>query len=69
MASRIMPDRTITIGVETEGMDEAAERIERITDALGNIPPQVIIKGCKNCDITIHPTQAIAIRQGGENNE
>ena len=61
-------DRTITIGVETDGMDEAAERIERITDALGCIPPQVIIKGCKCCDISIHPRQTIYIK-GDEKNE
>lgn len=44
---------TIEIDAKVDGVDE----VERLTDALSEIPPQVIIKGCRDCQITINPNQ------------
>lgn len=45
------------INVETEGMEEAQEQIERLADAYDGFPAQVTIKNCRNCTFNIYPSQ------------
>lgn len=39
----------ITVEVETEGLDEALEKTEELTEALGEIPDRISIKYPKDC--------------------
>ena len=47
----------ITIKCETEGFDEATEKVEALVDAFSEFPPQVQIKNCHDCNINIYPSQ------------
>lgn len=38
-------------------IDAKVDGVERLTVALSEIPPQVVIKGCRDCEITISPQQ------------
>lgn len=42
---------------ETEGFDEATEKVETLVDAFNEFPPQVQIKNCRDCNINIYPSQ------------
>lgn len=64
-----MKEHTITIDVETNGLDETREQIEGITDALANIPPQVVIRNCRHCEINIHPQQKVILNNSEFNME
>ena len=48
----------VTIGIETRGVDEAAEDIELMADAMNEFPATVNIKA-KECEISIHMTNYI----------
>lgn len=48
---------TVKIKCETEGFDEAIEEVEALVEAYDGFPPQVQIKGCRNCTINIYPSQ------------
>ena len=47
----------ITIKCETEGFDEATEKVETLVGAFDEFPPQVQIKNCHDCAINIYPSQ------------
>lgn len=53
----------ISIQVETEGMEEATEKAQELSSALEAFPAQVVIKHCRDCTISIYPTQYI---KGGD---
>lgn len=59
----IMKDRknSITVGIEckTKGFDSALEEIDSLTDALQNMPNQVVIRNCRDCVFNIYPSQTI----------
>lgn len=42
---------------ETEGFDEATEKVETLVNAFNEFPPQVQIKNCRDCNINIYPSQ------------
>lgn len=48
---------TVKIKCETEGFDEAIEKVEALVETYDGFPPQVQIKGCQNCTINIYPSQ------------
>ena len=54
---------TVDIIARTSGFDEATEEVERLEDAIGAFPAQVTIKSCTNCEINIHPSQTMFIKE------
>lgn len=60
-------DSTYKINVETEGFDEAIEKIEMLADAYDGFPAQLVIKNCRGCTINVHPSQVMIKR--GKNDE
>lgn len=46
-----------TLRVETEGMEEATEQVEKLADAYDGFPAQVTIKNCRDCTINVYPSQ------------
>lgn len=55
-----------TLRVETEGMEEATEQVERLADAYDGFPAQVMIKNCRDCTINIYPSQIRNVEAEGE---
>ena len=55
-----------TLRVETEGMEEATEQVERLADAYDGFPAQVTIKNCRDCTFNIYPTQMRTVEAEGE---
>ena len=55
-----------TLRVETEGMEEATEQVERLADAYDGFPAQVMIKNCRDCTFNIYPTQMRTVGEEGE---
>ncbi len=51
-------DKKVRIECETEGFEEAEEKIEALASAYDGFPAQVTIKGCRNCTINIYPSQS-----------
>lgn len=49
----------VEIECKTKGFDSALEEIDSITDALQNMPNQVVIKNCRDCVFNIYPSQTI----------
>mgnify|MGYP007130646173 CR=1 FL=1 len=62
-----MKEEKYTIKVETEGMEEATEQVEKLADAYDGFPAQVTVKNCRDCTINIYPSQTRIV--GGEGNE
>lgn len=52
-------DTNIKIKCETEGFEEAQEKIDALVDAYDSFPTQVMIKHCHDCTINVYPSQAI----------
>ena len=52
-----MTTDTVKIKCETEGFEEATEQIKALVEAYDGFPPQVQIKGCRDCTINIYPSQ------------
>ncbi len=52
-----MSDTNIKIKCETEGFDEAQEKVETLVSAYDRFPAQVTIKQCRDCTINIYPSQ------------
>ena len=52
-----MNTETVKIKCETEGFDKAIEEVEALVEAYDGFPPQVQIKGCRDCTINIYPSQ------------
>lgn len=59
-------DNNIRIKVKTEGFEEATEQIEALAEAYDGFPAQVVIKNCRDCKISIYPSQTKIITAGGE---
>ena len=54
-----------TLRVETEGMEEAQEQVEKLADAYDGFPAQVTIKNCRDCTFNIYPTQMRTVGEEG----
>ena len=52
-----MESSNITIKVETEGLDEATEKVESLADVINGFPAQVAFKYLRNCTINVYPSQ------------
>lgn len=50
-------NNTVEIECKTKGFEEATEAVEALVDAYDGFPPQVQIKGCRDCTINIYPSQ------------
>ena len=48
---------SIKLKIETEGMDDLAEKVDELNDAFNEFNSQVIIKRCENCTFNIYPSQ------------
>lgn len=62
-------ENTIQIKCETEGFEEAVEKVEALVEAYDGFPPQVQIKGCRDCKINIYPSQTKIITYESEQEE
>ncbi len=62
-----MKEDTVRIKCETEGFEEATEQIEALVEAYDGFPPQVQIKGCRDCTINIYPSQTKFYEQDERN--
>ena len=60
-----MSDTNLKVKVETEGMEEATEQVERLADAYDGFPAQVTIKNCRDCTFNIYPTQMRTVEAEG----
>ena len=60
-----MSDRNFKIKVETEGMEEAQEQVEKLADVYDGFPAQVTIKNCRNCTFNIYPSQTRFVEAEG----
>ena len=54
-----MAEMKFKVNVESEGADEAREKIEGLARAIQMLPPQVIVQNCEACEINIHPSQNV----------
>ena len=52
-----MSESNYRINIETEGFDEATEKIETLAEAYDGFPAQVTVKNCHHCTINIYPSQ------------
>lgn len=57
-------DTNVKIKCETEGFDDAQERVEALASAYDGFPAQVTIKQCRNCTINVYPSQTKIIETG-----
>jgi len=60
-----MSDTNLKVKVETEGMEEAQEQIEKLADAYDGFPAQVTIKNCRDCTFNIYPSQTRIVETEG----
>lgn len=56
-------ENKVLIECETEGFDEAIEKVDALVEAYDGFPPQVQIKNCHDCTINIYPSQTKIIEQ------
>lgn len=61
-------DTGLKINVETEGFEEATQKVEALAEAYDGFPVQVQIKNCKGCTFNIYPSQ-IQIKETGDDEE
>lgn len=59
-------DNNIKIKCETEGFDDAIEKVDALVEAYDGFPPQVLIKHCHDCKINIYPSQTKIISNKAE---
>ena len=59
----------VDIDVNTEQVEEATEKVDAFVDALSKTPPQVTIRGCRDCVFNIHPSQMMMFREGADDDE
>ena len=64
-----MEREKIKIEVETEGFEEAIQQVDMLAEAYDGIPPQVQIKGCRDCTINVYPSQTKIIEQRSAESE
>jgi hypothetical protein len=58
-----MMEDKYTLRVETEGIEEATEQVERLADAYDGFPAQVTIKNCRDCTINVYPSQIRTVEE------
>ena len=58
-----------TLRVETEGIEETTEQVERLADAYDGFPAQVTIKNCHDCTFNIYPSQTRFVEAEGSETE
>lgn len=61
-----MDREKIRIEVETEGFEEATQKVETLAEAYSGFPAQVQIKGCKDCTINVWPSQTKIVTINGD---
>ena len=49
----------VELEIETKGFEEATDKLQEMTDAMNNMPSQVVIRNCRDCVINVHPSQNI----------
>lgn len=49
----------IEVEVVANGVEEVTEQMQGLSDALSAFPAQVVIRGCRDCRIEIHPLQVV----------
>ena len=64
-----MNNGTITVDVETNGIDEAIEKASTLSDTLTALPAQVTIRNCRDCTINIYPSQYFNYGKGSDDTE
>lgn len=64
-----MENEKIKIKVETEGFEEAIEQVDMLVEAYDGFPPQVQIKGCRDCTIKVYPSQTKIIELPSKESE
>lgn len=56
----------IELEIETKGFEEATDKLQEMTDAMNNMPSQVVIRNCRDCVINVHPSQTIMVDFGDD---
>lgn len=64
-----MEREKIKIEVETEGFEEAIKQVDMLAEAYDGFPPQVQIKGCRDCTINVYPSQTKIIELPSKESE
>ena len=59
-----MMEKTVKVNVETDGFEEATEKVEMLVDAYDGFPAQLTIKNCRDCNFYIYPSQNKTIVEG-----
>ena len=54
-----MKGEKIEVEVVANGVEEVTEQMQGLSDALSAFPAQVVIRGCRDCRIEIHPRQVV----------
>lgn len=54
---------TLEIEAKTYGLEEAREEVESLAEAINAFPAQITIKSIKDCEINIHPSQTMFIKE------
>ena len=49
----------VKVEVNTDGVEEATEKIQGLSDAISAFPAQVVIRGARNCTFKIYPSQTM----------
>lgn len=62
-------DMKIDLECETRGFEEAIERVDALKDAFSEFPPQVAIRGCRDCNISIYPLQILSYESHKEDED
>ena len=56
---RRMKTETLELDLVTKGIEEATDKMQELTDAMNNMPSQVVVRNCQNCSIALYPSQTI----------
>lgn len=56
----------VRIECETEGFEDATEKVEALASAYDGFPAQVTVKQCRDCVINIYPSQTRFVEVEGE---
>ena len=56
----------IKVEVDTEGVDEAVEKVQSLSDAISAFPANVMIRGARNCTFNIYPSQTMICPEAKE---
>ena len=47
----------IKVEINTDGIEEATDKLQSLSDAISSFPLQVIIRNARNCTFNIYPSQ------------